>query len=218
MPKAKDPRLERIGVEGFNKPKRTPDHPTKSHVVVAKEGDTIGEFKLVRSEYVGKNRIWVCQCKCGKEKVFWKYSAISRQETCGCGTDEAGFTGKQRRSINSRMQGYKSGAAKRGFAWELSYEEFARITAKPCFYCGSEAKDWDCMSNAPSLKLDSPHANPQDYKIKFSGVDRFDSDGDYTVDNCVPCCVTCNRAKSNLEFSQFKLHVERMYKWLFPQK
>jgi hypothetical protein len=37
----KDPRLERAGVEGFNKPKRTPSHPTKSHVVVAKEGDKI---------------------------------------------------------------------------------------------------------------------------------------------------------------------------------
>jgi hypothetical protein len=32
--------LERIGVAGYNKPKRTPNHPTKSHVVVAKEGDT----------------------------------------------------------------------------------------------------------------------------------------------------------------------------------
>jgi hypothetical protein len=31
--------LKRIGVSAFNKPKRTPDHPTKSHVVVAKEGD-----------------------------------------------------------------------------------------------------------------------------------------------------------------------------------
>jgi hypothetical protein len=31
--------LERIGVAGYNKPKRTPNHPTKSHVVVAKEGD-----------------------------------------------------------------------------------------------------------------------------------------------------------------------------------
>ena len=37
----KDPRLERAGVEGFNKPKRTPSHPTKSHVVVAKEGDKV---------------------------------------------------------------------------------------------------------------------------------------------------------------------------------
>ena len=33
--------FERIGVEGFNKPKRTPSHPTKSHVVVAKEGDQV---------------------------------------------------------------------------------------------------------------------------------------------------------------------------------
>ena len=36
---SKDPKLERAGVSGYNKPKRTPNHPTKSHVVVAKEGD-----------------------------------------------------------------------------------------------------------------------------------------------------------------------------------
>ena len=33
--------LKRIGVSGYNKPKRTPGHPTKSHVVVAKEGDKV---------------------------------------------------------------------------------------------------------------------------------------------------------------------------------
>lgn len=37
----KDPRLARAGVSGYNKPKATPNHPTKSHVVVAKEGDKI---------------------------------------------------------------------------------------------------------------------------------------------------------------------------------
>ena len=41
----KDSRLDRAGVSGFNKPKRTPSHPTKSHVVVAKEGD---EVKTIR--------------------------------------------------------------------------------------------------------------------------------------------------------------------------
>jgi len=35
----RDSLLKRIGVSGYNKPKRTPDHPTKSHVVVAKEGN-----------------------------------------------------------------------------------------------------------------------------------------------------------------------------------
>jgi hypothetical protein len=37
----KDSRLTKLGVAGYNKPKRTPDHPTKSHIVVAKEGDKI---------------------------------------------------------------------------------------------------------------------------------------------------------------------------------
>ena len=43
---AKDPRLSRIGVEGYNKPKRTPSHPTKSHVVVAKEGDKVKTIRF----------------------------------------------------------------------------------------------------------------------------------------------------------------------------
>lgn len=43
---AKDPRLERAGVSGYNKPRRTPKHPTKSHVVVAKEGDKIKTIRF----------------------------------------------------------------------------------------------------------------------------------------------------------------------------
>jgi hypothetical protein len=42
----KDPRLVRAGVTGFNKPKRTPNHPKKSHIVVAKEGSTIKTIRF----------------------------------------------------------------------------------------------------------------------------------------------------------------------------
>jgi hypothetical protein len=42
----KDPRLARAGVSGFNKPKRTPNHPKKSHVVVAKEGDKVKTIRF----------------------------------------------------------------------------------------------------------------------------------------------------------------------------
>jgi hypothetical protein len=38
--------LERIGVAGYNKPKHTPNHPTKSHVVVAKEGDKVKTIRF----------------------------------------------------------------------------------------------------------------------------------------------------------------------------
>ena len=42
----KDPKLAKVGVEGYNKPKRTPSHPTKSHVVVAKVGDKVKTIRF----------------------------------------------------------------------------------------------------------------------------------------------------------------------------
>jgi len=44
--KKRDPRLERAGVSGYNKPKRTPNHPKKSHIVVAKVGDIIKTIRF----------------------------------------------------------------------------------------------------------------------------------------------------------------------------
>lgn len=42
----KDSRLDKVGVSGYNKPKATPSHPTKSHVVVAKDGDTVKTIRF----------------------------------------------------------------------------------------------------------------------------------------------------------------------------
>ena len=69
MSKKKDSRLAKAGVSGYNKPKRTPNHKTKSHVVVAKEGDkvktirfgqqgakTAGKPKAGESEAIKKKR------------------------------------------------------------------------------------------------------------------------------------------------------------------
>jgi len=49
----KDTRLERAGVSGFNKPKATPSHATKSHVVVAKEGDKIKTIRFGQQGVTG---------------------------------------------------------------------------------------------------------------------------------------------------------------------
>ena len=46
MAKKKDSRLARAGVSGYNKPKGTPGHPTKSHIVVAKSGDKIKTIRF----------------------------------------------------------------------------------------------------------------------------------------------------------------------------
>ena len=46
LKKKKDSRLENAGVSGYNQPKKTPKHPTKSHVVVAKVGDKIKTIRF----------------------------------------------------------------------------------------------------------------------------------------------------------------------------
>lgn len=54
---AKDPRLKRAGVSGYNKPKRTPNHPKKSHVVVAKEGDKVKTIRYGQQGVSGAGKI-----------------------------------------------------------------------------------------------------------------------------------------------------------------
>ena len=61
----KDPRLARAGVSGYNKPKRTPNHPTKSHVVVAKEGDKVKTIRFGQQGVSGAGK----NPKTAKEKA-----------------------------------------------------------------------------------------------------------------------------------------------------
>ena len=65
MAKKPDSRLKKAGVSGYNKPKRTPNHPTKSHVVVAKEGNQI---KTIRFGQQGK-KVGTLKGTAGKPKA-----------------------------------------------------------------------------------------------------------------------------------------------------
>lgn len=206
-----------------NKQKITPSNTNKSNIVFVKEsdkiktikiGDRFGRLTVEGFELRGKNSVLISRCDCGNEKVFWRKSAIKNQDSCGCGINSNGITGKQRRSWTFRYQGYKNGAKKRNYEWSLSITDFMYIASKPCFFCGQEPKEWECFSNAPSVRKDSPIANAELYKIKISGIDRLNNNIGYTIDNSVPCCVYCNRAKSDLSMDNFFNHITKIYKWL----
>jgi hypothetical protein len=68
----KDPRLARAGVAGFNKPKRTPGHPTKSHVVVAKQGDQVKTIRFGEqgAKTAGKPKAGESEAMKAKRKSF----------------------------------------------------------------------------------------------------------------------------------------------------
>ena len=53
---AKDYRLEKAGVSGYNKPKSTPNHKTKSHIVVAKVGDKIKTIRFGQQGVTGAGK------------------------------------------------------------------------------------------------------------------------------------------------------------------
>lgn len=70
MPAKKDSRLERAGVSGYNKPKRTPNHPTKSHVVVAKEGDKIKTIRYGQQGVKGAGKNPTTAAEKARKKSF----------------------------------------------------------------------------------------------------------------------------------------------------
>lgn len=74
--KKKDSRLDKAGVSGYNKPKKTPNHPTKSHVVVAKEGDKIKTIRFGQQgvKGAGKNPT-TAKDKARKKSYYARHNA-----------------------------------------------------------------------------------------------------------------------------------------------
>jgi len=70
MPSKPDPRLKRAGVSGYNKPKRTPNHPTKSHVVVAKEGDRVKTIRFGQQGVKGAGKAPKTAAEKARRKSF----------------------------------------------------------------------------------------------------------------------------------------------------
>jgi hypothetical protein len=68
-------------------------------------------------------------------------------------------------------------ATKRDIPWLLSEGDFESFWQQNCSYCGSE--------------------------IETIGIDRIDNDGPYVLDNCKPCCSTCNKMKLDLSEEKF---------------
>jgi len=72
MAQKKDPRIARAGVAGYNKPKRTPNHPTKSHIVVAKEGNQVKTIRFGEqgAKTAGKPKKGESKATTAKRKSF----------------------------------------------------------------------------------------------------------------------------------------------------
>lgn len=73
-----------------------------------------------------------------------------------------------------RFSHAKSKTRIRKKGWSLTFEQYEKLIANPCFYCGS------------SIEYE-----------KGCGLDRLDNSKGYELSNVVPCCYRCNTGRSN---------------------
>lgn len=98
-------------------------------------------------------------------------------------------------SFNALYYIYIKNAEKRNIKFELTKDQFKKLTKEDCFYC----------LLPPNKKI-----KYKQYKGEYiyNGVDRIDSNKDYTQNNCVTCCTTCNMMKTNMNALNFLTHIQ----------
>lgn len=95
-----------------------------------------------------------------------------------------------KKSPHVRYTVYQRNAKNKNRNFDLSEDEFVKMTALPCVYCGE-------YSDTYKGEL-------------FNGIDRIDSNLGYSVDNCVPCCATCNRMKMDLDIDDWMYKMSKI--------
>lgn len=91
---------------------------------------------------------------------------------------------KQKHHDSERIRSIQSGAKERNIAYLLTDEQAIELLHGDCYYCGQ------------------PHAD---------GIDRMNSQQEYTTFNCVPCCKVCNIMKNKFDSKTFFKHITLIY-------
>lgn len=172
-------------------------------------GQKFGRLTVIRRvNSVNDSTLYLCKCKCGTEKIInGAHLRRGYTKSCGCLNKENVenkklFTGLA--SMRALIRRYKMQAKRRGYSFNLKDEQFAEITQKDCFYCGAKPNNISKGDRCNGIYV-------------YNGIDRINSKKGYTLDNIVPCCRICNRAKSDLTFKEFKEWIEKVYKKTFNE-
>jgi hypothetical protein len=173
-------------------------------------GQKFGKLTVIERKYLSNKWgriIWLCKCDCGKEKIIYGYNLV-REHTKSCGCLQKERTIENRRfslgfaSMRQTIKAYKRSAKIRGYSFELTEEQFTKITQKDCHYCGAK----------PNNKTEQ-----KGYfgNYIYNGIDRVDNNRGYTLENSVPCCKRCNTAKNNSTIQEYQDWIKKSYNKLF---
>lgn len=174
-------------------------------------GQRFGKLIAVRPMETSRTnrKDWLFKCDCGNEKITSAYYVVRKERSvssCGCLEVErirnmvagrkAATMPNQMGAKNKLFGRYRTQAKSRGIAFDLPKDRFLELIAMNCTYC-----------QAPPNSVIYPKYDNKDLFCIYTGIDRRDSSLGYSEENCVPCCGTCNRMKSDMPVDDFINHV-----------
>lgn len=161
---------------------------------------------------------WECLCACGETCIVPAGNLRSGNSTsCGCLHREL-LAAKNRQKLTMDpwevdMRLYIRKLAYRikrdgkhpatSDSWDLSLEDYKRLVTGDCYYCG----------NPPSQPLHGAASRG----LLRNGIDRVDNKKGYGLENCVSCCVSCNREKRAQPIEVFIENTRRRYGWMLSK-
>ena len=170
-------------------------------------GERYGKLVVIKRIYPNRRgaTMWLCKCDCGKEKIILGISLRrGLTKSCGCLRKELAKERDRLNPIYSSMRRaistYKSGAKRRGIEYNLTKEQFVETTQKECHYCGAKPNNITKQRRRMDGKI-----------YKYNGIDRVDNKRGYVIDNVVPCCIRCNRAKYIYTLQEYKDWIRKSY-------
>lgn len=170
-----------------------------------KIGDIFGVYEVVEEIKIPTKKCFVTKWRCinintGKEYIYsgcYLYKLRDRVERK--------FELEHQYGLRNWLYNYsRKNAKSRGHSYDLSFEDFDMLIKKPCYYCGEDPR---LVSKSVLIRRGDTHQPP----ISYNGIDRLDPTIGYRIDNCVPCCPTCNYMKHTLQEDEFIQQVSKIY-------
>lgn len=171
-----------------------------------------GKIKVISfngyEKYVDRYKpTWNCECECGK-KYISTASSIKKSNSCGCLLKSGNIIRfrkeKGKSGFNLVKSQYQYGAEHRNLEFKLNDKELHILFKGNCHWCDIEPRQ-ESVPNGAKNKESRDHA-----KYIYNGIDRLDNKCGYLLKNSVSCCITCNRAKSNLTLKEFNNWIFRL--------
>jgi hypothetical protein len=172
---------------------------------------------LANFDKFGNQRV-LCSCDCGKEKIA-VLTRLRKGDTTSCGCSRSENANKQLIRANKNNPKIKGKSEpriataklvyRRYSDGDISFDNFMILSQKPCFYCGAEP------SNKTNYYLTKDGRYSKERQLLgyfiYNGLDRVDSKLPHNLDNVVPCCVYCNKAKLDRTLEEFLAWVARVH-------